>query len=605
MADGSPAFGSYTEQLKRRYDALKTSTERVNREAHWQQIGEVISPRNLDFVGMRTPGEKKMNQVYDETGIHANEMLASGLHGMATNPASKWFSLRIVGKKQIEDGSRIDLNDIPEVQKYLSDVEDILWAKIYQPGTNFTSSLHESYLDLGAFGTSIMFIGQRDNGGLLFETRSLAECIIAENHEGKVDTVFRRTKYTVRQMMQMARHPKLNPDGWDISPKVRELYSQQKYDDPVWVIHAVFPRADRDPTRKGPDDMPWASCYFEETDFHELEKGGFPEFPYLVPRWSKYAGEVYGRSPGMTALPSVRMLQAMAITVIKAAQKVVDPPLWLRDDGVIGQTRTVPGGINYWRGNPNDGVMLQPTAGQALPITLEMMEELRNRIRTTFYTNIMQSSNDKEMTAYETAQLQADRMRLMGPMIGRLEGEKLGPMIDRIFGMLSRSGDLPTPPKIIQDEDFTVEYVSPIATAQKQMSVAGMTQVMALMAGILGPEGAVMLAQRKLDLDRTFTMAWDLFNNDPHLLKDDEQLAAETQKQQMMQGLQMGQPAMDMMQKGAGSVKALADAQANGGLDFQGIVAALQQAAQDNPGALKALQSQVPPQMSEGAYGAA
>jgi len=403
--------------------------------------------------------------------------------------------------------------------------------------------------------------------------------------------------------MQMAKTPR-NPDGWDVSDKVKDLYREQKYDDPVWVIHAVFPRVERDPTKKGPQDMPWASCYFEEAECHELEMGGFPEFPYLVPRWSKYANEVYGRSPGMTALPDVKMLQAMSVAVIKVAQKIVDPPMWLRDDGVVGQTRTVPGGINYWRGNPNDGVMLMPTTGQGLPVTLDMMEELRNRIRTTFFTNIMQSTNDKQMTAYETAQITADRMRLMGPMIGRLEGEKLGPMVDRIFGMLSRSGDLPPPPKVIEGEDFTVEYVSPIATAQKQMTVAGMTQVMGLMAGIVGPEGAVMLAQRKLDLDRVFDTAWDLFNNDPHMLKDDEALQAEDQKQQAMQGIQMGQPAMDMAQKGAGAVKSLADAQAGGGLDIPGILASLQKAGQDNPQAAAKLAEQMPPGMQEAMNGA-
>lgn len=604
MADRAITFGSYTEQLKRRYDALKTSTERTNCEGHWQQIAEMISPRKLDFVGMRTPGEKRMNQVYDTTGIHANELLAAGLHGMATNPASKWFSLRIVGKKAVEDGTRIDLNELPEVQKYLSDVEDIMWARIYQPGTNFTTSLHETYLDLGAFGTAVMFLGQRDNGGLLFEPRALAECIVAENHEGRIDTVFRRTKYTVRQMMQMSKHA-LNPDGWDVSQKVKDLYKKQKYDEPIYVIHAVFPRAERDPTKKGTKDMPWASCYFEETECHELEMGGFPEFPYLVPRWSKYAGEVYGRSPGMTSLPDVKMLQAMTVTVIKAAQKIVDPPLWLRDDGVVGQTRTVPGGINYWRGNPNDGVMLQPVAGQALPITLEMLEALRNRIRTTFFTDVLQITTDAEMTATEVMQRTAERMRLMGPLIGRLEAEMLGPLVDRVFGILNRANLLPPPPEIIQDEEFTVEYVSPIATAQKQMTAAGMTQVMQLMFGLFGEEGAGMLAMRKLDADKTFSWAWDLFNNDPDLLKDDEQLAVENQRQQMQQGVQIGQPAMDMVNKGATSVKSLADAQANGGLDFQAIMAALQQAAKDNPQALRGIQGQMPPAMIEGANGAA
>ncbi|MEG7671087.1 portal protein, partial [Listeria monocytogenes] len=77
---------------------------------------------------------------------------------------------------------------------------ETMWHRIYQPGTNFTTALHEVYLDLGSFGTSVMYVGQRDDGGLLFEPRALAECVIAENSEGRVDTVFRKTKYTVRQM---------------------------------------------------------------------------------------------------------------------------------------------------------------------------------------------------------------------------------------------------------------------------------------------------------------------------------------------------------------------------------------------------------------------
>ena len=152
------------ESHRRRYDTLKHATERTNCEAHWQDIGEVISPRKIDFVGMRTAGEKKMNKVYDPTGIMANEMLAAGLHGMATNPSSKWFSLRMVGSTTIsQDGKAVDLNDDPEVQKYLAHVEEIMWQRLYQPGTNFTTALHEIYLDLGAFGTAVLFVGQRDD----------------------------------------------------------------------------------------------------------------------------------------------------------------------------------------------------------------------------------------------------------------------------------------------------------------------------------------------------------------------------------------------------------------------------------------------------------
>src|SRR5690606_17144306 len=109
----------------------------------------------------------------------------------------------------------------------------------------------------------------------------------------------------------------------------------------------VYPREEREWDKKNPDNMPWASVYFEREEAHELEVSGFTEFPYLVPRWGKYAGEVYGRSPGMVALPDVKMLQAMTLTKIKLLEKNADPVRWLRDDGMRGSARAVPGGINY------------------------------------------------------------------------------------------------------------------------------------------------------------------------------------------------------------------------------------------------------------------
>jgi len=592
----TPAVGSHRGSgqdehmmaLKERYDALKSTTERTNVESHCQEIAELIAPRKVDFVGVRTGGEKRMNRVYDSTGIHALELLAAGLHGMATNPATKWFSLRLVTSKiRTEDGQTIDLNENQAVQKYLSDVEDIMWSRIYQPGTNFTTALHEIYLDLGAFGTAVMFLGQRDDGGLLFEARPLSECVIAENTDGRVDTVFRCATYSVRQMMQMARS-----DGWKVSDKVRDLYEQRKYDDTVKVIHAVYPRAERDPLKKNRENMPYASCYFEHEACHKLAEGGFPEFPYLASRWGKYAGEVYGRSPGMTALPDVKMLQAMELTKIKLIQKAADPPMWLKDDGVVGQTRTIPGGINYWRGNPNDGVMLQPVNMQGIQYVIQDMEMLRQRILRTFYADIMQMTDRANMTATEVIQRTAEQMRLFGPLIGRLESELLGPLIERVFGILTRLGLLPPPPEEIQGMDFTVEYVSPIATAQKQQAMNGVMQAAQVVA-LFGPEMGAQLLAKRLDPDKLIAWAWDLFNNDPDLLRDDESMERADQLAQMQTGMQVAGPMAGMAATGAKAVKDIAQGQAVSGGGIGQLLQSLQEHIANDPKAQRELKAMV------------
>lgn len=556
------------ERLRQRYESLKSATERSNCEAHWQEIAEVISPRKLDFVGMRTAGDKRMQKVFDPTGIAANDMLAAGLHGMATNPASKWFSLRMLGERTTsDDGDDVDINEVPDVQKYMSDVEEVMWQRLYQPGSNFTTALHECYLDLGAFGTAILFVGQRDDGGLMFESRPLSECIIAENHEGRVDTVFRKTSYTVRQMIQMK-----EAYGWKVSETVQKFYDDKKYDESVEVIHVVYPRTEREWGKKNADNMPWASVYFELKDAHELEVSGFPEFPYLVPRWAKYSGEIYGRSPGMVALPDCKMLQAMTLTKIKLLQKAADPPLWLKDDGVVGQTRTVPGGINYWRGNPNDGVMLQPVSLQGVQFLMQDIQTLREQVLRTFYADLLRMNDRANMTATEVVQRTAEQMRLFGPLIGRLESEMLGPLVERVFGILTRQGVLPVAPEGIQEKEFTVEYVSPIATAQKQQSANGIVQVIQLI-GMLGPEVAAQILQANVDINKLFTWAWDLFNNDPDLLKDDDALEQSDQMSQTQQALQMGLPAAEIASKSAGAMKQISEGAAAQGVDVQKLIA--------------------------------
>jgi hypothetical protein len=47
------------------------------------------------------------------------------------------------------------------------------------------------------------------------------------------------------------------------------------------------------------------------------------------------------------------------------------------------------------------------------------------------------------MTATEVMQRTEERMRLLGPILGRMEAELLGPIITRVFGIMLRQGAVP------------------------------------------------------------------------------------------------------------------------------------------------------------------
>tara|TARA_R110000764_G_scaffold68206_1_gene141549 strand:- start:628 stop:1089 length:462 start_codon:yes stop_codon:yes gene_type:complete len=65
-------------------------------------------------------------------------------------------------------------------------------------------------------------------------------------------------------------------------------------------------------------------------------------------------------------------------------------------------------------------------------------------------------------------------MRLLGPVLGRLQAELLQPLIDRSFALLLRAGLLPEPPEELQGQNIDIEYVSPLAKAQKLTDLQAM-----------------------------------------------------------------------------------------------------------------------------------
>jgi hypothetical protein len=525
----------------------KLKAQRGTWETHWQDLSNYVLPNSADFSLRRSKGDKRTTLLYDSTGVHANEMLAAGLHGMLTNPASNWFSLRIKDDSQNIGGDF-------EAKQWLEDTTNAVMAEISAPSVAFPSHIHEYYLSLCSIGTACMFVGEpATREGISFRSIHVDEIFIAENADGIIDTVFRGFKMTVRQIVQKWGEESL-------SPRIKRMYEKQEFEKEIDLLHCVYPREDVDRSKKAATMLPVASVYIDEKEHHVLAEGGFDEMPYMVSRWAKTVGEVFGRSPAMTALPDIKMLQEIMKTTIKAAQKIVDPPLLVPDDGVLGPIRTIPGGLNYYRAS--SGARIEPLlTGGNIGISYEMMTDLRERIRTTFFLDQLQFQGAPRMTATEVIERTERTLRLLGPTLGRLQSEFLGPMIERIYGVLSRGGRLPEPPQSVAEQELRIEYVSPLARAQRQSETQGIMRTLEFIGPIAGMDPQAAQVIKGADTVRHIA---ELNGVPPMLLKSNEELMEEAKaqqeaqaaQQQMMQGAQV----MDMMQKGANVAKTAGDA---------------------------------------------
>jgi hypothetical protein len=431
-----------------RFENLEGS--RANWDTHYQELADYMLPRKADIVRKRSRGEKRMELIFDGTALQAVDLLASSLHGMLTSGATPWFHLTM---KDDELGRNED------VQAWLEDSSQRMMRAITM--SNFETEIHEMYVDLVVFGTGCMF-AEMDDKSLRFSTRHISEFFVAEDQYGIVDTVFRKYKLPARQAVQRF--------GIENVGKYIQKVYEKKPDEEVTLLHAVMPRKERDPTKRNNKNMPFASMYICMETKMVLLESGFQEFPYVVPRFLKATGEVMGRSPAMVALPDVKMLNLMSKTIIQAAQKQIDPPLLVPDDGFLLPVRTQPGGLNFFRSGTRDTITPLNT-GANIPIGLNMEEQRRQAIRSAFFVDQLLTGGAPNMTATEVVQRQEERMRVIGPVLGRLMNEMLRPLIDRTFALMLRANMLSEPPEVLQGRDVDIEYVSPLARAQKSSSL--------------------------------------------------------------------------------------------------------------------------------------
>ena len=491
-------------------DSLKSY--RTPWENLWQDCGEYVNPNRGDFSTIRYRADTaRYDKIYDTTAPLANENLASGLKGFLTSPSQRWFSLTTFDDK---------LNEEYAVKEWLNLATNILYDRVFNiPESNFNSQAHELYLDLGSFGTAVMMVQDTPGSGITFRTFHLADCYIQENDKGFVDTLYRKYKRTGRQLIERF--------GEAVPEKIVKISQKDPFRE-FEVIHAVEPSETYGEPLKKPTKKAFKSCYILLEEKTLLEEGGYDEFPYMVPRWSKVAGEIYGRSPSMTSLPDIKMVNAMMKTIIKSAQKLTDPPLLVPDDGFILPVRTVPGGLNFYRSGTQDRIEPLETRGRP-DIGFDLLQNRREHIRAAFHVDWMQlpdQKNNPNMTATEVVARQEEKMRLMGPMIGRLQVEFLGPLINRVFSIMMRKKMIPNPPAIIQGEDMKIIYTSPLARAQKSSQLMTITRLFESMAPLYQAKPELL---DNMNTDETFRFFHHLLDAPAKILNPEEKVEEERQ----------------------------------------------------------------------------
>jgi hypothetical protein len=396
---------------------------------HYRELTDFLSPRSARYLTIDTNKGQKANQkIINSAAVKALRTLKSGMHAGMTSPARPWFRLMTTNS---------DLRDSGEIKQWLYIVEEKM--RVAMARSNFYSTMPIVYGSLGAYGTACGVILEDDETLFRCYTFPTGSYRIALDETLRTDTIYRKLPMTTRQIVRQF--------GIDnVSSIVKTAWDQSNYQQLFEVGHAIERNENFDPKQLHSKFKKYKSVYWETASKEHkfLSESGFDEYPGFSPRWDVYApDDVYGFSPGMDALGSVKSLQLMERRKAEAVGKMVRPPM-LGDSSLRTTGSTIiEGGITYI-----DNLAAQQHAGfrpayQFNPNVGELradINEICREIRELFYEDLMlmfATSDNPNITAREVEERHQEKLLILGPVLERENCETFDPAIKRIFSIMN------------------------------------------------------------------------------------------------------------------------------------------------------------------------
>lgn len=413
-------------------------------------------------------GMKKMARVFDSTAINSTQRFANRLQSVVFPPQRKWCKL--------EPGLDIPVERKDQAQAIMDLYGEKMFAVLRQ--SNFDIAMGEFLLDL-AVGTACMMVQPGDDvAPINFIPVPLFLVSYEEGANGQVDNVYRRMRMKGESIVRQW------PDA-TIPPDLQRKIADKPTDDVELLEATIY------------DHKRGDYCY------HVIEKATKSELvfrrkkysPWVISRYMKVAGEIYGRGPLMTALPDIKTLNKTIELLLKNASLAVSGVYTAADDGVLNPNtvKIVPGAIIPVARNGGP----QGPALQALPrsgdfnVTQLVINDLRSNVKRILLDESLPPENMSARSATEIVERMKELSQNLGSAFGRLINETMIPLVAKILEVMDERGLIDLPLRV-NGLEVKVSSVSPLANAQAMDEVNGALQF-AQIVQQMGPEGSVAI----------------------------------------------------------------------------------------------------------------
>lgn len=412
----------------------------------------------------QSQGAKKMARVFDSTAINSTQRFANRLQSGIFPPQRKWCRL--------EPGPDIPVERRQQAQAVLDQYNEKMFTVIKQ--SNFDIAIGEFLLDLAVGTAGMLVLPGDDVAPLNFIPVPMFLISYEEGANGQVDKVYRKMRMkaeAVKQQWKDAEFPV------DVAQRI-----ESKPTDEIELLEATIYDMDR-------GDY----CYhvIDKISKEELVYRRMKSSPWVISRYSKVAGEVYGRGPLLTALPDIKTLNKTLELVLKNASLAISGVYTAADDGVLNpQTvKLVPGAIiPVARNGGPQGESLKPLARSGdFNVSQIIIQDLRANIKRTLLDESLPPDNMSARSATEVVERMKELAQNLGSAFGRLINETMVPLVSRILSVMDERGLIDLPLQV-NGLEVKVSPVAPLAMAQNMEEINNIMQFMQITA-TMGAEG--------------------------------------------------------------------------------------------------------------------
>ncbi len=533
-------------EVRRNYMKLDWETWRP----HYLDIKNLFLPyrtRWLDDGGVPNRGNKKMQYIVDNCPLLALRTMSAGLMSGMTSPSRPWFRFRP------DDDAVYEQEGVAEWCEKATDGCHKILGK-----SNFYRAMPTLYSEIGAFGTAALgnyevpFDPSRKHQPVVnFITYTCGEYLCSQNDENVVDTFFRKFKWTVRQIIEKFVSDPYDADcpDWDnISPATIALWRSRKWETWVDIIHVIEPNDEWEAGALGTKGMQSRSVYYELGGNPNQLLGilGYHNKPVKVARWDTNSDSVYGHSPAMYSLGDAKQLMVQQKRKMQAIDKQVEPPLI--GDAALKRTTVsqLPGDITWVEVTAASTHGLKPLyeVKPEMAAMLQDLEETRKRIRAGMYEDVFQMMRSLDdtlkagITATEINARKQEQLLELGPLLDRLNGELLEPVIEDVFDLMVKRSKLawqylargmqlppgiemfiPPPPKALQGVKLKIDYISILAQAVRVAEVQGINQITQYVLQLVEAKPDIM---DKVDWDKAVDILSERTGVPPEMIVSDQ-----------------------------------------------------------------------------------